>query len=70
MRYWYGTSVLERLPEYIPGFPEALAGYARRDLLIRFVWLILDALPWSLTAQERAVQLVRALTPIIEGATP
>lgn len=67
LRYWYGVGALDTLPEHIPGFAGELARYSDRACLIGLVKAILDAVPWSLTAQDRAVQFVTVLTPLIEG---
>jgi len=67
LRYWYGMGMLDTLPERIPGFAGELARYSDRACLIGLVKAILDSVPWSLTAQDRAVQFVTVLTPLIEG---
>ncbi len=67
LRYWYGMGALDTLPECIPGFAGELARYTDRARLIGLVKAILDSVPWSLTAQDRAVQFVTVLTPLIEG---
>jgi len=67
LRYWYGMGMLDTLPERIPSFAGELARYTDRACLIELVKVILDSVPWSLTAQERAVQFVTVLTPLIEG---
>lgn len=69
LRYWYGMGALDTLPERIPGFAGELARYTDRACLIGLVRAILDAAPWSLTAQDRAVQFVAVLTPLIEGGS-
>jgi len=67
LRYWYGIGALATLPERIPGFAGELVQYSDRARLIGLVRAILAAAPWSLTAQDRAVQFVAVLTPLIEG---
>ncbi len=64
---WLTTGALDTLPERIPGFAGELVQYSARARLIGLVRAILDAAPWSLTAQDRAVQFVIVLTPLIEG---
>ncbi len=67
LRFWYGMGMLDTLPECIPGFAGELAHYSNRARLIGMVKAILDSVPWSLTAQDRAVQFVTVLTPLIDG---
>ncbi len=67
LRYWVGVGALDTLPEHIPGFAGERARYSDRACLIGLVKAILDAVPWSLTAQDRAMQFVTVLTPLIEG---
>ncbi len=67
LRFWYGIGLLDTLPERIPGFVDELAHYSDRARLIGVVKAILDSVQWSLTAQERAVQFVGVLTPLIDG---
>ncbi len=67
LRFWYDMGMLDTLPERIPGFAGELARYTDRACLIGLVKAILDAVPWSLTAQDRAVQFVAVLTPLIDG---
>jgi len=67
LRHWYSVGALATLPERIPGFAGELVQYSDRARLIGLVKAILDSVPWSLTAQERAVQFVAVLTPLIEG---
>ncbi len=70
LRFWHGMGMLDTLPERIPGFADELAHYSDRARLIGMVRAILDAAPrGSLTAQERAVQFVTVLTPLLEGRT-
>jgi hypothetical protein len=64
---WLDQGALDALPEQLPGFTGDLAPYADRVRLIGLVRAILDAVPWSLTGQERAVQVVAILTPLIDG---
>ncbi len=66
LRFWYGMGMLDTLPERIPSFTGELARYTDRACLIGLVKAILDSVPWSLTAQDRAVQFVTVLTPLIE----
>jgi len=66
LRFWYGVGALNTLPERVPGFTGGLAHYSDRARLIGMVKAILDSVPWSLTAQDRAVQFVTVLTPLIE----
>jgi hypothetical protein len=70
LRRWLDTGRLGTLPEQIPGFVDELADYSERARLIGMVRAILDAVPWSLTAEERAVQFVAVLTPLIERTEP
>lgn len=67
LRQWHGRGMLDTLPDCIPGFTGELARYSDRACLIGLVKAILDSVPGSLTAQERAVQFVTVLTPLIEG---
>lgn len=67
LRHWYGMGVLDTLPERIPGFADELAQYEDRARLIGLVKAILGSVPWSLTAQDRAVQFVSIIAPLIEG---
>ncbi len=67
LRYWYGMGVLDTLPERIPGFAGELVQYSNRARLIGLVKAILGSVPWSLTAQDRAVQFVSIIAPLIEG---
>ncbi len=69
LRFWYGRGMLDTLPACIPGFAGELARYSDRARLIGLVKAILDSVPGSLTAQERAVQFVTVLAPLIEGGT-
>jgi hypothetical protein len=64
---WLESGCLHALPESMSGFTGDLAQYTDRAYLIYMVRAILDAVPWSLTAIERAGQLVPILTPLIEG---
>jgi len=59
--------VLDTLPERIPGFAGELVQYSDRARLIGLVKAILGSVPWSLTAQDRAVQFVSIIAPLIEG---
>ncbi len=65
---WLVAGALDSLPGFIPGFDGELSRYTDRDDLIGMVRAILDAVPWSLTALERADQFVAVLTPLV--ATP
>lgn len=67
LRAWLTTGALAALPDRIPGFADELTQYADRDRLIGMVRAILDAAPWSLTAQERAKQFAVVLTPLMSG---
>lgn len=67
LRFWYGMGMLDTLSERIPGFAGELARYSERACMIGMVKAIFDSVPWSLTAQERAVQFVSVLTPLIDG---
>lgn len=67
LRYWFGVGALDTLPERIPGFAGELAHYGDRARMIGLVKAILASVPWSLTAQERAVQFVAVLAPLIDG---
>ncbi len=69
LRHWYSVGALDTLPERIPGFAGELVQYSDRACLIGLVKAILDSVSWSLTAQDRAVQFVTVLTPLIEGGT-
>lgn len=66
LRQWLDAGHLATLPEPIPGFTDELAPYADRTRMIGLVRAILDAVPWSLTALDRAEQFVRVLAPLIE----
>ena len=65
LEQWIKQGVLNRLPQHIPGFVGELSNYADRDRMIGMVRAILDAVPWSLTAYERAEQFVAVLTPLV-----
>lgn len=67
LRQWRASGALDRLPDPLPGFIDELAQYAERARLIGMVKAILDAVPWSLTAYERAEQFVTVLAPLIDG---
>ena len=67
LRFWYGMGMLDTLPEHIPGFAGELTRYSDRACMIGMVKAILDSVPRSLTAQERAVQFTTVLTPLIDG---
>ncbi len=66
LRSWHGMGMLDTLPERISGFADELAHYSDRARLLGMVKAILDSVPWSLTARERAVQFVTVLTPLID----
>jgi len=62
---WLVSGHLDTLPDPVPGFPDGLARYRDRTLLITFTRHILACAPWSLTGEDRAAQFVAVLTPLI-----
>jgi len=65
LRDWLEAGQLDALPDPVPGFPDDLARYRDREMLIAFTRQILDSAPWSLTGEERAAQFVMVLTPLL-----
>jgi hypothetical protein len=68
LRAWHAGGALTALPDPIPGLPADLADYATPERLFERVPRILDSAAYSVTAQERAVQLVAALAPILDAS--
>lgn len=67
LRDWLESGYLHALPDPVPGFPDGLARYRDRTLLITFTRHIIACAPWSLTGEERATQFVAVLAPLIES---